>query len=102
MPDDLRRRYIWSLLYQHRGDFSFEDLPSVAEGLEGIGESLDYDDLACISQRLNRRSGGAFTPPSHLCRFVAELLASREALSVLDPVAGEGWLASLRWVEQQM
>lgn len=92
MPDDPHRRYLWRLLDQHRGDFSFEDLPSVAEGLEGIGESLDYDDLAYISQRLNRHSGGAFTPPSHLCRFVAELLASREALSVLDPVAGEGWL----------
>lgn len=72
------------------------DLRLLTEDFEQLGESLDYGDLALLSRGLSRLLGigGGFTPPSYLCRFVAELLASREALSVLDPDAGEGWLAA--------
>jgi len=95
MPTDERRRQLWRLLDEHRGRIPVGDLPSLVAGLEGLGETLDYDDLAYLSQRINRHfGGGAFTPPSYVCRFVAELLAAREAMTVLDPVAGEGWLAA--------
>lgn len=94
MPNDDRRRQLWRSLDEHRDRISFQNLPSVADGLEQLGHSLDYDDLVFLAQRLNRHFGGAFTPPTSLCRFVAELLASREAVAVLDPIAGEGWLAA--------
>lgn len=94
MPNAERQRYLWRILDQRRGSIPIGDLQSLANALEQLGESLDYDDLAYLAQRINRGFGGAFTPPTYLCRFVAELLASREALTILDPVAGEGWLAA--------
>lgn len=95
MPDSDRRRYLLRLLDQHhRRSISFGDLPSITNTLHQLGESLDYDDLAFLSQRISQHTGGGFAPPSYLVRFIAELLASREALTVLDPDAGEGWLAT--------
>lgn len=94
MPIDDRRRELWQLVEQHRGRISLHDLPSLVDGLEQLGHSLDYEDLAFLSQRLNRHFGGGFMPPTSVCRFIVELLASREALAVLDPVAGEGWLTA--------
>ncbi len=90
-----RRRDLWRLLDQNRGQISFASLPTIVEGLEQLGEALDYNDLASLSQHLSRHLGGrSIAAPSHVCRFISELLASRESLSVLDPVAGEGWLAA--------
>ncbi len=94
MLDESRQSHLRRMLDQIRGDVSILDLPALVDTLERRGESLDYEDLAFIAQYPGRTRDGGFTPPFYLGRFVAELLAAREALTVLDPAAGEGWLAA--------
>ena len=88
-----RERQLYRTAHLLRDRVSFGDLPSVVAGFEELGEELDYWDLAFFARR-GTKYRGAFVPPRYLMRFISELLASREALSVVDPVAGDGWLAA--------
>lgn len=92
MIHDDRQRRLWKLLDHARSrPEGFGDLFQMAAFLRESGEVLTLDDLAFLARRFIGVRGG-MVPPPFLTRFIAELLASREALTVLDPCADLGWL----------
>lgn len=83
---------LWQLVNRLRGRVSLSDFRGLIDALLNEGIELSTDDLLFLGQRVQGRLGG-WVPPVALCSFLARLIASREAMRVLDPMAGSGWLA---------
>ena len=92
-PKRDRRMHLWSMVDRLRGHISPSDFHGLIDALQSEGVELSFEDLLFLAQRFHGRTGG-WVPPEALYSFFSRLVESREAMRVLDPMAGSGWLAA--------
>ena len=88
-PD--RAQSIWAALDRLRDRVPLQDLVGVLEALSQEGFTVGPADVEMLLQRTPGFGGVYF--PTHLARFIADLLAPLAPQSILDPWANVGILA---------
>ena len=94
IPED-RQNQLWRLLNELRSSgFSVSgDLAKTLAWLREQGERLSIPEIIWLQSKFGHAAGEYLVPPA-LARFLAELLRSREAMSLLDPAARLGLLGA--------